>query len=348
MACTRLLIAASICVCTTHAFSFVAVPGCRRGAHAALQRTWPRVRPRPDNPLRLNMCGRDDTDRAPNADGDASSIGELLALPTGEMFRQVGRYLLQPRISIPAFLAATSFLSVALASTLIFAFFTTTDIRILDTSENSDKSSKSILLFGEVLKDLEDGYVDKVDTDTLFQTAAEAMTASLDPYTEFESKTEAPTPKSQYVQDVERETQQGTDHGEGVAERGQHDKIQRTLWWRWHGHRYLTPNRPTQSMRHVPRPCISLRAHAPAHAPAHTHTHTFALRAERDWTVDGKGKQVDRSRFRVSSALEGYAWDVGMRPGDHLVRTCAPHTHTHARTHARTHAHTQARVNLKI
>jgi len=195
------------------------------------------------------MCGRDDTDRAPNADGDASSIGELLALPTGEMFRQVGRYLLQPRISIPAFLAATSFLSVALASTLIFAFFTTTDIRILDTSENSDKSSKSILLFGEVLKDLEDGYVDKVDTDTLFQTAAEAMTASLDPYTEFESKTESEDNMIRY---------NGRYGGVGMG-------------------------------------------------------------IERDWTVDGKGKQVDRSRFRVSSALEGYAWDVGMRPGDHLV-----------------------------
>ena len=31
---------------------------------------------------------------------------------------------------------------------------------------------------------------------------------------------------------------------------------------------------------------------------------------------------MDPSRFRVSSALEGYAWDVGMRPGDHLVRAC--------------------------
>jgi len=70
-------------------------------------------------------------------------------------------------------------------------FFTTTDIRILDTRDSNDQSTKSILLFGEVLKDIEEGYVDKVDTETLFQTAAEAMTASLDPYTEFESKTES-------------------------------------------------------------------------------------------------------------------------------------------------------------
>ena len=48
--------------------------------------------------------------------------------------------------------------------------------------------AKSILLFGEVLRDLEEGYVDKVDAEKLFQTAAEAMTASLDPYTEFETK----------------------------------------------------------------------------------------------------------------------------------------------------------------
>ena len=41
---------------------------------------------------------------------------------------------------------------------------------------------------------------------------------------------------------------------------------------------------------------------------------------ERDWTIDAvKGKKLDPSRFRVSSALQGYAWDVGMRAGDHLM-----------------------------
>ncbi len=65
-----------------------------------------------------------------------------------------------------------------------------TDIRILDTRDSNDQSTKSIL-FGDMLKDIEEGYVDKVETETLFQTAAKAMTASLDPCTEFESKTES-------------------------------------------------------------------------------------------------------------------------------------------------------------
>ena len=57
---------------------------------------------------------------------------------------------------------------------MIVAFFSTSEIRILDTS-NNDQSTKSILLFGEVLQDLEEGYVEKVDTEELFQTAVEAM-----------------------------------------------------------------------------------------------------------------------------------------------------------------------------
>lgn len=170
------------------------------------------------------------------------SLGELLSLPTGEMFMSIGSMLMKPRLNLPTFLASTTVGSVLLAGFLIFSFFTTSDIRILDTADNG--SSKNILLFGEVLKDLEEGYVEKVDAEKLFQTAVEAMTASLDPYTEFES---------QKVSEDNQIRYNGRYGGVGMG-------------------------------------------------------------IERDWTIDPqKGKKLREDRFRVSSALEGYAWDVGMR-----------------------------------
>ena len=88
------------------------------------------------------------------------------------------------------------------------------------------------------------------------------------------------------------------------------------------------------------------KVHIPRASPAHTHehthehtrthtqtyTHTHTHNTERDWTVGVKGRKVDPSRFRVSSALEGYAWDVGMRPGDHLVRVWETYVRAYAHT----------------
>ena len=174
--------------------------------------------------------------------GESLSIGELLALPTMEMFQEIGAILGKPRLSLPVFLLSTTVSSVVLACLLVLSFFTTSDIRILDTADNG--SSRNILLFGEVLKDLEEGYVEKVDSEKLFQTAVEAMTASLDPYTEFET---------QKVSEDNQIRYNGRYGGVGMG-------------------------------------------------------------IERDWTIDAtRGKKPDSTRFRVSSALEGYAWDVGMR-----------------------------------
>eukprot|EP01039_Chlorochromonas_danica_P001705 gene1705-1863_t len=43
-----------------------------------------------------------------------------------------------------------------------------------------------VVLFEDILQDLDENYVDKVDTIELFKTAMKAMLASLDPYTEFQ------------------------------------------------------------------------------------------------------------------------------------------------------------------
>ena len=54
-----------------------------------------------------------------------------------------------------------------------------------------EKTSEPVALFETILTDLDKGYVDEVDTRKLFETGMSAMLGSLDPYTEFESRTEA-------------------------------------------------------------------------------------------------------------------------------------------------------------
>jgi carboxyl-terminal processing protease len=57
------------------------------------------------------------------------------------------------------------------------------------SSSNLDGNSivKPATLFEDILIDLKDGYVDDVNTNTLFETAVKSMLSTLDPYTEFEN-----------------------------------------------------------------------------------------------------------------------------------------------------------------
>ncbi len=58
-------------------------------------------------------------------------------------------------------------------------------------SGNVNNVNQPVILFETILNDLNDAYVDDVDVQKLFETGVKAMTASLDPYTEFESRLEA-------------------------------------------------------------------------------------------------------------------------------------------------------------
>lgn len=71
--------------------------------------------------------------------------------------------------------------------------------------------NQPVILFETILNDLNDAYVDDVDIQKLFETGVKAMTSSLDPYTEFESRQEA--------QDLE-ESVSGKYGGVGLVIRG--------------------------------------------------------------------------------------------------------------------------------
>ena len=60
-----------------------------------------------------------------------------------------------------------------------------------NNNANRNNVNQPVLLFETILNDLNEAYVDDVDVQKLFETGVKAMTASLDPYTEFESRLEA-------------------------------------------------------------------------------------------------------------------------------------------------------------
>jgi C-terminal processing protease CtpA/Prc len=43
------------------------------------------------------------------------------------------------------------------------------------------------------------------------------------------------------------------------------------------------------------------------------------LGVSEDWRITASGQERDPTRFRVANAMEGYAYDAGLRPGDHLT-----------------------------
>lgn len=108
------------------------------------------------------------------------------------------------KVALPSFIAGgvatLGFLFLPLLSDYNDAFNGGT-LNKLSTSEGTSKidvGNKSVnnvnqpvILFETILNDLNDAYVDKVDVQKLFETGVKAMTASLDPYTEFESRLEA-------------------------------------------------------------------------------------------------------------------------------------------------------------
>lgn len=69
----------------------------------------------------------------------------------------------------------------------------------LSTDESVKKIQEKAELFGEILADLQDLYVDPVDLDKLAETGFQAMLNSLDPYTEFENVEAAKVMRTQTI-----------------------------------------------------------------------------------------------------------------------------------------------------
>ena len=88
------------------------------------------------------------------------------------------------------FTAAFPTLRVAFASFVVGAVLGI-GVILYPVVQSIENTPEPVMLFETILTDLDRGYVDKVDTNKLFETGISAMLRSLDPYTEFEGREEA-------------------------------------------------------------------------------------------------------------------------------------------------------------
>jgi hypothetical protein len=173
------------------------------------------------------------------------------------------------------------------------------------SKSNMNNVNQPVILFETILNDLNDAYVDDVDIQKLFETGVKAMTASLDPYTEFESRTEAA--------ELE-ETVTGRYGGVGLVIRGgtnladasddivleQVDNTQSSSSSSSDGNNKKQP-------KNASKPPVAVNG---------------ADEDEEDLDIIERKRARRKSMeegVRVVSAFEGYAYDAGMRVGDKLL-----------------------------
>lgn len=171
--------------------------------------------------------------------------------------------------------------------------------------------NQPVILFETILNDLNDAYVDDVDVQKLFETGVKAMTSSLDPYTEFESRVDA--------QALE-ETVTGRYGGVGLVIRGgtnlrlldDDDVVVGVA-----GGTEQQKKEGVDAKDGVVTPSL---------IPDTSVSPVAAKDGSGDDDMDADESERRRARkksmedgIRVVSAFEGYAYDAGMRVGDKLL-----------------------------
>lgn len=190
--------------------------------------------------------------------------------------------------------------------------------KVSTDQNNLNNVNQPVILFETILNDLNNAYVDDVDIQKLFETGVKAMTASLDPYTEFESRTEA--------MELE-ESVSGKYGGVGLVIRG--------------GMNLGDDEDDTPIVNNIEKiETGGSQTSSPVSPPAQGSSPPVAVNgggSDKSITPkissDDESDEVDiddierkRARqksmedgIRVVSAFEGYAYDAGMRVGDKLL-----------------------------
>ncbi len=215
--------------------------------------------------------------------------------------------------------AISSFtVGIVLAFTLVF-------VPIYDSV---DKMSEPVTLFETILTDLDQGYVDAIDTKKLFETGMNAMLNSLDPYTEFEGRQEA--------QDM-NEGIKGKYAGVGLVISGASFPKEEMNAINVSSSKSSSSSSQEKGSRLLPKDALDDNARF-MHDDDMSSSNSI-LDDEED-LLSGYDDDDDEDRqdfvkrrmelkratqkayekgIRVVSAFEGYAFDAGMRPGDKIV-----------------------------
>lgn len=189
------------------------------------------------------------------------------------------------KVALPSFLlggiATLSFLFGPVLTDYYDAFSPSPNANSYSAATSSKNINQPVILFETILNDLNEAYVDDVDVQKLFETGIKAMTSSLDPYTEFESQSEA--------RDLE-ESVTGAYGGVGLVIRG------------------------STSVG------LSMEEDVLLSPPSSSSDDSKASSSPVVTNIDEKRKLKRQSDgIRVVSAFEGYAYDAGLRVGDKLL-----------------------------
>ena len=186
--------------------------------------------------------------------------------------------------------------------------------------------SQPVTLFETILGDLEQAYVDEVDTQKLFETGVSAMLRSLDPYTEFESM--------QAAADL-TESIDGKYAGVGLVISGATQAVMAppvsvsptVLTPQTNEGNKLLPNDAKKDNENL-KEDGNVASSASSSSSNLQASGDYSLDADEDEDDDDvafrqmQDRQMERARnqgIRVVSAMEGYAFDYGLRVGDRLM-----------------------------
>jgi len=230
---------------------------------------------------------------------DLYKVRLISALPTklvvilSTLQTRLGNFLPTLRVAVTSFVVG-----IALTLTLV----------LVPVYDSVDKMTEPVTLFETILADLDRGYVDKVDTKKLFETGVNAMLRSLDPYTEFEGKQEAA--------DL-TESVSGRYGGIGLVISGTKGS---TLEQAGVVKEVVGDSSTSGGRGLLPQDALDDQARLSQDED----DDLLGEDMDEDMIRERKEKKkyLKKAReqgIRVISAMEGYAFDYGMRPGDKIV-----------------------------
>ena len=194
--------------------------------------------------------------------------------------------------------------------------------------ESVDKMSEPVTLFETILTDLDQGYVDAIDTKKLFETGISAMLNSLDPYTEFEGRQEAEEMnegiKGKYA-GVGLVITGTSLPKEALDEMNALDVASSSSSKQKGGNRLLPSDAIEDNIRFLNDDVSSSGSNVVDDEEDLLSGYDDEDDSDREDFVKRKIEQKRATQkafergIRVVSAFEGYAFDAGMRPGDKIV-----------------------------
>jgi len=180
----------------------------------------------------------------------------------------------------------------------------------------ADRFTEPVTLFETILTDLDRGYVDKVDTQKLFETGVTAMLRSLDPYTEFEGKTEAVAMQESVAGKYggvglvitgpnSRSMQLGDSESYNLLEEDENDGASSSI--------LLNMNDNDEE-----DDAVNIQTSPGDNNLKQQINRRIKSQQIKDTVVNKAATKEDRG-ISVVAAFEGYAFDAGMRVGDRIV-----------------------------